>query len=214
MDIKLGYRTWYAGADPAAVAKWRAKDARTTQATLGFKICGMQVWRTPARGYWRAGKAWCNALTPEGAAAALVAFAWGGAGGGGGGGRSLSPATVYGGPRGAAAQLRRLLAWASAQREYQFYSSSVLLVYEGDPAPSRPPPPPAVRAVDFAHAFRVPPVGGRGVGGPDDNYAAGLASLVAALDRAAAADVRGAGELFFAGGGGGAGAQGRCGGGA
>ena len=31
----------------------REKDESTTQAALGFKICGMQVYRHGAGGYWR-----------------------------------------------------------------------------------------------------------------------------------------------------------------
>ena len=43
IDIKLGYRTWYPTADQRYIDKCKAKDASTTQAALGFKICGMQV---------------------------------------------------------------------------------------------------------------------------------------------------------------------------
>ena len=43
IDIKLGFRTWYPTADQWYIDKCKAKDASTTQAALGFKICGMQV---------------------------------------------------------------------------------------------------------------------------------------------------------------------------
>ena len=43
IDIKLGFRTWYPTADQRYIDKCKAKDASTTQAALGFKICGMQV---------------------------------------------------------------------------------------------------------------------------------------------------------------------------
>jgi len=43
IDIKVGYQTWYPGADEAYIQRCQAKDAATTQAALGFKICGMQV---------------------------------------------------------------------------------------------------------------------------------------------------------------------------
>lgn len=45
IDIKLGFRTWYPTADQRYIDKCKAKDASTTQAALGFKICGMQVFR-------------------------------------------------------------------------------------------------------------------------------------------------------------------------
>jgi hypothetical protein len=43
MDVKLGFQTWYPGADPAHAQRCRAKDAATTQAAMGFRICGMQA---------------------------------------------------------------------------------------------------------------------------------------------------------------------------
>ena len=42
----------------------------------------------------------------------------------------LRPADIYGGPNGALAQLKRLEAWFAAQRDFCFYSSSVLIIYE------------------------------------------------------------------------------------
>lgn len=47
IDIKLGFRTWYPTADQRYIDKCKAKDASTTQAALGFKICGMQVNSDP-----------------------------------------------------------------------------------------------------------------------------------------------------------------------
>ena len=43
VDIKVGLRTWYAGADPSHIERCKLKDAATTQAALGYKVCGMQV---------------------------------------------------------------------------------------------------------------------------------------------------------------------------
>lgn len=42
-DIKVGLRTWYPSADPKYIERCKLKDAATTQARLGFKVCGMQV---------------------------------------------------------------------------------------------------------------------------------------------------------------------------
>lgn len=41
---------------------------------------------------------------------------------------------MYGGPNGAVAQLHSLLEWVDKQRAFSFYSSSILLLYEGDAA--------------------------------------------------------------------------------
>lgn len=43
----------------------------------------------------------------------------------------LTPKDIYGGPRGAIAQLAGLTAWFAQQTEFCFYSSSVLIIYEG-----------------------------------------------------------------------------------
>ena len=43
----------------------------------------------------------------------------------------LMPKDIYGGPRGAIAQLAQLADWFEHQREFCFYSSSVLIIYEG-----------------------------------------------------------------------------------
>ena len=53
----------------------REKDAATTQAALGFKVCGMQVYRAGQGGYWRASKRWCKTLPAELVDKALASFA-------------------------------------------------------------------------------------------------------------------------------------------
>ena len=45
--LQVGFRTWYNGADQRYIEKCKLKDASTTQAALGFKICGMQVGMSP-----------------------------------------------------------------------------------------------------------------------------------------------------------------------
>lgn len=65
--------------------------------------CDAQVYRACQRGYWRASKRWCKALQPEAVNKALLRFANNEAG--------LRPPDVYGGLRGAFAQLQQLAAW-------------------------------------------------------------------------------------------------------
>ena len=187
-DLKVGARTWYPGASAADTVKWRAKDAATTQARLGWKVCGLRAWVEKGEGggraWWRLTKAECKALSPEGAAAALVAFAGGQAEG------------VYGGPSGAAAQARAVAAWAEGQSDFALHSASVLLLFEGDPASAASSGlRPSLRVVDFAHSFVTcgdeedahhpatphPSLVGR----VDENFAAGLAALAEAFEAAA-----------------------------
>ena len=75
MDIKVGRRTWYPGADQAYIKRCATKDAATTQSALGFKICGMQVYRRGRGGYWRASKGWCKTLPEPLVDKALLSFA-------------------------------------------------------------------------------------------------------------------------------------------
>ncbi|EFN50926.1 hypothetical protein CHLNCDRAFT_141721 [Chlorella variabilis] len=166
IDIKVGFRTWYPQADDKYIQRCKEKDESTTQAALGFKICGMQVFRHGAGGYWRASKRWCKTLPVELVDKALLSFAHNEHG--------LRPADVYGGAAGAIVQLEALEAWFSVQRDFHFYSSSVLLLYEGgarnaDQAGVR------VRMVDFAHTFQAED------GGRDTNFLAGLRALLARL---------------------------------
>ena len=43
----------------------------------------------------------------------------------------IRPEHVYGGAHGAISQLQALESWFEVQREFHFYSSSVLILYEG-----------------------------------------------------------------------------------
>ena len=59
------------------------------------------------------------------------------------------------------------------QRDFQFYSSSVLIIYEGD-AESAAEANVAIRLVDFAHTFASR-------GQKDPNFIAGLRAVIKAL---------------------------------
>lgn len=59
------------------------------------------------------------------------------------------------------------------QREFLFYSSSVLLIYEGD-AETREEANVSIRLVDFAHTFSSE-------GKKDTNFIAGLRAVIKAL---------------------------------
>lgn len=63
IDIKIGFQTWYSSADENYVRRARAKDAATTQAALGFKICGWQVYKHNSGRFWRASKSWCKTMS-------------------------------------------------------------------------------------------------------------------------------------------------------
>ncbi len=148
MDVKIGIRTWYEDAAPDYIAKCMDKDACTTQSTLGFKICGMQVYRNSLQGFWRASKQWCKTLTEASVDNALQSFVHNESG--------LRPIDVYGGPDGVIRQLEQIEEWVKLQNEFSFFSSSILVMYEGLAGKSsdmQHAPNVSVRLVDFAHTF-------------------------------------------------------------
>ena len=150
MDVKIGIRTWYEDASPDYIAKCKDKDANTTQSTLGFKICGMQVYRNSLQGFWRASKQWCKTLTEASVDNALQSFVHNESG--------LRPIDVYGGPDGVIRQLEKIEEWVQLQNEFSFFSSSILVMYEGlsgsqSGSDVEHAPNVSVRLVDFAHTF-------------------------------------------------------------
>ena len=166
VDVKVGFRTWSPEAGEAAILKCRQKDRATTSGALGFKICGMQVFEGVCGCYFKASKNWCKSnLTPPLVAGLLGRFPQNGTG--------LCAADVYGGPRGALAQLRALEAWFESQTDFHFFSASVLILYEGA-AKRAEDAHVQVKLVDFAHTYW-------GVGKRDDNFLGGIRALADAL---------------------------------
>lgn len=172
IDIKIGFKTWYPGGGERYIEKCKVKDASTTQSKLGFKVCGMQVFRHLQRGFWRASKRWCKGMSEDAVTKALLRFANNEAG--------LTPKDIYGGPKGAIAQLAGLTAWFAQQTEFCFYSSSVLIIYEGA-ATTADSAAVSIRLVDFAHTFPSE-------GQPDGNFLAGARALLGALSGVLALD--------------------------
>lgn len=60
------YKHLHTHPDTPTYKQHRIKDQETTQSLLGFKVCGMQVYRQCQGGYWRCSKRWCKKM-PEGA---------------------------------------------------------------------------------------------------------------------------------------------------
>lgn len=167
IDIKIGKKTWYDEADETYIQRCKLKDSATTQERFGFKICGMQVFRHRLGGYWRASKKWCKTITEDTIDRAFESFVHNQNG--------LTPIDIFGGPEGVIHQLSLLEEWFSFQTEFRFFSSSILILYEGN-ASSSSDANVSLRMVDFAHTFHVP-------GGlqRDENYLEGLKSLKARL---------------------------------
>mmetsp|Transcript_12263 Transcript_12263/g.38846 ORF Transcript_12263/g.38846 Transcript_12263/m.38846 type:complete len:197 (+) Transcript_12263:906-1496(+) len=125
----------------------------------------MQVYDHRHKGYWRAGKPWCKKLGAQSVPSVLARF---GSSGG------VVPAHVFGGKHGLITALEDMVAWFEEQREYVFYSSSILVLYEGA---ARTPEELRVRVklVDFAHTFAREST-------RDSNFIGGLNALVGVLE--------------------------------
>jgi inositol-hexakisphosphate kinase len=171
MDIKIGKRTYADDASPKKRARAEAKCRATTSHVLGFRLCGMQVYSEPNGRYLRKDKYYGRELTPATVPDALSRFF------------SLNlDKPLNSSPRAQEivkalsdrlATLREALRTLSGMR---FYSSSVLVVYEGDVSVRRSPESLVdLRIIDFANT----PLGE--VDGPDDTFIVCLTTLESML---------------------------------
>ncbi|OVA17325.1 Inositol polyphosphate kinase [Macleaya cordata] len=172
MDIKIGSRTWYPQASEDYIQKCLKKDRESTSLPLGFRISGLRTYESDKSGYWKPDKKNVQGFSLEDVRSALRKFV------------SSNPSThtepdclfapiIYGGSDGILAQLLELKAWFEDQTIYQFYSCSILMVYENGVAgeEGRRQTGAEVKLIDFAHV-----VEGEGV--IDHNFLGGLCSLI------------------------------------
>lgn len=164
LDLKVGLCTAGEDASEAKRANMRAKDATTTTHTLGLRICGMRVFDPTAQQHVVFGKPWGKRLTADTFQSGLMNF--------------FTPAQRHT-PllvKLFVERVEELLSHMLSQTAYRFYSSSLLLVYEGDPDLAAAQPRITLSMIDMAHVYpwRDDHVG-------DNGYAAALQHLRHAL---------------------------------
>jgi len=162
LDLKMGRQTW---APYASAEKARREFAKyPTQDKVGFRFVGMKVYKPASDIFKTYERNYGYQMTEDRFPAAFDEFL--------NNGTSLRkdilPPLLI--------ELRSMLRWFESQHLVRFYSSSILIVFEGDCQGVEGNSAVAVKMIDFSHVVNI-----KEKNGLDDGYIFGLQRLIAFL---------------------------------
>lgn len=164
IDLKMGRQGHGDDASLGKVLQQKILVQATTSSSLGFRVCGMRVYREGEK-YLVKDKKWGAMSVKKSTMENVLRLFFGGA-----------PGTTRRCVISAALErLHVILSWFERQFLFRFYSSSILIIYD---AAARGVPNVRIAMVDFAHAHPIPEESQR-----DESYTFGLKNLIALLER-------------------------------